>query len=187
MLIRYGACLVILAGLSSRVLSAETLKGTYRNADGTCQVEMDVTFENNRLKGEMTYRENVYSVEGNLEEASDSGDFMHRKIFTLFGLHVSIWKIVGYLGTAIFAGRWFVQLHASRKARKPVMNRTFWLMSLTGSLLILAYFVFGKNDSVGVLSNLFPSSVAAYNLYLDIRHHNEQKACAENGTGGSTA
>jgi lipid-A-disaccharide synthase-like uncharacterized protein len=41
------------------------------------------------------------------------------------------------------------------------------------------------NDSVGVLSNLFPSSVAVYNLYLDIRHHNELKARAENGTGGT--
>lgn len=185
MFVRYGACLALLACLGSRVLSAETLKGTYQTADGTSRVEMDVTLAKNRLKGEMTHSGNVYSVEGNLEEASDSGDFMHRNLFALFGLHISIWKIIGYLGTAIFAGRWFVQLHASRKARKPVMNRAFWLMSLAGSLLILAYFVFGKNDSVGVLSNLFPSSVAVYNLYLDIRHHNELKARAENGTGGT--
>ena len=29
-------------------------------------------------------------------------------------------------------------------------------MSISGSLLLLPYFIFGKNDSVGVLSNLFP-------------------------------
>jgi lipid-A-disaccharide synthase-like uncharacterized protein len=29
--------------------------------------------------------------------------------------------------------------------------------------------VFGKNDSVGVLSNLFPFAVALYNLYLHRR------------------
>ena len=44
-------------------------------------------------------------------------------------------------------------------------------MSLTGSLLLLAYFSFARIDSVGILSNLFPCLVAAYNLYLDIRHH----------------
>jgi len=37
-------------------------------------------------------------------------------------------------------------------------------------LLLLSYFTFGKNDSVGVLSNLFPAGVAAYNLVLDLKH-----------------
>jgi lipid-A-disaccharide synthase-like uncharacterized protein len=43
-------------------------------------------------------------------------------------------------------------------------------MSLVGSICLLSYFVFGKNDSVGILSNLFPLFVAAYNLVLDRRH-----------------
>ena len=34
--------------------------------------------------------------------------------------------------------------------------------------MLLAYFVFGKNDSVGVLNNLFPACVAAYNLNLEL-------------------
>jgi lipid-A-disaccharide synthase-like uncharacterized protein len=41
-------------------------------------------------------------------------------------------------------------------------------MSLAGSLLTLSYFTFGKNDSVGILSNLFPCMVASYNLFLDV-------------------
>jgi len=44
-------------------------------------------------------------------------------------------------------------------------------MSVVGSLLVLAYFTLGKWDSVGILSNLFPAFVAAYNLVLDFRHH----------------
>ena len=40
--------------------------------------------------------------------------------------------------------------------RRPVVPTVFWLMSISGSLLLLSYFVFGKNDSVGILSNLFP-------------------------------
>jgi lipid-A-disaccharide synthase-like uncharacterized protein len=42
-------------------------------------------------------------------------------------------------------------------------------MSVSGSLLLLAYFTFGKNDSVGILSNLFPVFIALYNLYLELR------------------
>lgn len=80
------------------------------------------------------------------------------------------WKLIGYLGVALFAGRWFVQMHYSRKHRRPVVPSVFWLMSISGSLLLLAYFTLGKNDSVGILSNLFPAGVAGYNLYLDLRH-----------------
>lgn len=85
------------------------------------------------------------------------------------GLTITPWKLVGYLGVALFAGRWFVQMHYSRKLRRPVVPTVFWLMSIAGSVLLLAYFVFGKNDSVGILSNLFPAGVAGYNLYLDLR------------------
>jgi lipid-A-disaccharide synthase-like uncharacterized protein len=84
-----------------------------------------------------------------------------------FGLVITPWKLIGYLGVGLFAGRWFVQLAASRVRGKPTLPRLFWYMSITGSLLLLLYFIFGKNDSVGVLSNLFPFFVAMYNLRLD--------------------
>jgi len=92
--------------------------------------------------------------------------------FELFGMILVItpWKIVGYVGVVLFAGRWFVQLWASRRSRKVVMPRLFWYMSITGSLMLLSYFIFGKNDSVGILSNAFPFLVASYNLYLDVTH-----------------
>jgi lipid-A-disaccharide synthase-like uncharacterized protein len=93
-------------------------------------------------------------------------------LFELWGVVVTPWKIVGYLGVALFAGRWFVQLYASRRHRRPVVPRTFWYMSITGSLLLLSYFIWGRNDSVGVLSNAFPLTVALYNLYLDFKSDN---------------
>jgi lipid-A-disaccharide synthase-like uncharacterized protein len=58
------------------------------------------------------------------------------------------------------------------------MPRTFWYMSLMGSVCLLSYFVFGKNDSVGILSNLFPLFVAAYNLALDNRHRKAAASAA---------
>ena len=35
--------------------------------------------------------------------------------------------------------------------------------------MVTSYFIWGKNDSVGVLTNLLPASVAFYNLVMDIR------------------
>jgi lipid-A-disaccharide synthase-like uncharacterized protein len=93
-----------------------------------------------------------------------------RVLVEFFGVVITPWKLVGYLGVALFAGRWFVQLLASRRHRKPVLPRLFWYMSVSGSVLLLSYFVFGKNDSVGILSNLFPLFIAVYNLWLDVKH-----------------
>ena len=87
-------------------------------------------------------------------------DFMH--------VVITPWKLVGYLGVALFAGRWFIQLYASQRKGRPMLPRTFWYMSAAGSLLLLSYFIFGKNDSVGMLSNLFPLFIALYNLRLDL-------------------
>ena len=99
---------------------------------------------------------------------------MNQVLMTVFGVVVTPWKLVGYLGVVLFAGRWFVQMAYSRYHGKPVVPTAFWLMSIFGSLMLLAYFTFGKNDSVGILSNLFPALVAGYNLYLDLQHKRAQ-------------
>ena len=87
------------------------------------------------------------------------------------GLHVTAWKLIGYTGALMFAGRWLVQFIASRRARRPVIPRMFWYMSLVGSVMTLTYFMFSnKQDSVGVLQNLFPAFTAAYSLWLDLKN-----------------
>lgn len=87
------------------------------------------------------------------------------KTFVLTG-----WKIWGFMGAFLFTGRWLVQVYVSKKARRPTLPLGYWYMSLGGSFMLLSYFLFGKNDSVGILSNLFPSLVAGYNLYLEWGH-----------------
>ena len=94
---------------------------------------------------------------------------MNEIIGTPFGVVLTPWKLIGYLGVFLFAGRWVVQVIATRKHRRPVMPRLFWVMSVAGSALLLSYFIWGKNDSVGVLSNLFPAAVAIYNLVMDLK------------------
>jgi lipid-A-disaccharide synthase-like uncharacterized protein len=107
---------------------------------------------------------------------------MNTVLIELFGVTITPWKLVGYLGVLLFAGRWFVQLAASRVSGKPVMPRLFWYMSVFGSVLLLVYFTFGRNDSVGVMSNLFPLFVALYNLYLDYKSNPEAATQASSPT-----
>jgi lipid-A-disaccharide synthase-like uncharacterized protein len=101
---------------------------------------------------------------------------MNQVLGVYLGVVVTPWKLIGYLGVALFTGRWLVQLYVSRLRGQPTLPRLFWYMSIGGSLLLLAYFTFGKNDSVGILSNLFPAGVAGYNLYLDLRARRQHPA-----------
>lgn len=81
------------------------------------------------------------------------------------------WKAVGIAGSLLFASRWFVQFYYTRKFQRVVMPLAFWWLSVGGSTLMLAYFVFGKNDSVGIISTAFPAFVSVYNLIIHMRHH----------------
>lgn len=94
---------------------------------------------------------------------------MNDVIAVIFGISLTPWKLVGYAGVGLFAGRWVVQVLATRAHGRVVVPQSFWAMSVAGSALLLAYFVFGKNDSVGVLSNLFPMTVAIYNWLTHVR------------------
>ena len=103
---------------------------------------------------------------------SDAPGFMDTPIAWLdwTGIHMSPWKLVGWIGALMFGGRWLVQFIASKRAKKPVIPRVFWYMSIVGSVMTLSYFVWGKNDSVGILLILFSMFTASYSLWLDIRH-----------------
>ena len=105
-------------------------------------------------------------------------EMMNQEILWLgwTGLHMTPWKLIGLAGALMFGLRWVVQFLASRKARKPVIPRLFWYMSIVGSLMTLSYFLFSaKQDAVGVLQNLFPAFTAIYSLYLDIQNRGWQR------------
>lgn len=95
---------------------------------------------------------------------------MNEVLFEYHTWVITPWKIIGYIGVSLFGGRWIVQVIASHKHNKPTFPIVFWIMSMTGSVLVLSYFIWGKNDSVGILSNLFPVAIAGYNLFLELTH-----------------
>lgn len=94
---------------------------------------------------------------------------MDEVLFDFGGWIITPWKLVGYVGVLLFGGRWVVQVMASARKRRVTMPRLFWYMSLAGSLCLLSYFIWGKNDSVGILANLMPCLVALFNLVLDFK------------------
>jgi len=90
-------------------------------------------------------------------------------VAALHGFEITPWKTVGLIGSLMFTSRWFVQMYYTRKLKRVVMPLSFWWLSVIGSALLLSYFIVGKNDSVGILSNFFPAFVSVYNLIVHMR------------------
>ena len=57
------------------------------------------------------------------------------------GVEWSIWKVIGWIGNAVFFSRFVVQWYATEKSKRVVVPTAFWWLSLTGSLLLLIYSV----------------------------------------------
>lgn len=69
----------------------------------------------------------------------------------------AFWIAVGFLGQALFSGRFLVQWLSSEKARRSVMPNAFWYLSIAGGVTLLAYAVhrrdpvFIAGQAVGLL------------------------------------
>ena len=98
---------------------------------------------------------------------------MNQPIGEYLGVTLTAWKFIGLLGAIMFSARWLVQLLATRAARKPTIPRSFWYLSVAGSAMTLLYFVFGKNDAVGIVQNAPAFFIAAYNLFHELRQPSE--------------
>ena len=100
------------------------------------------------------------------------------------GVEWSVWKVVGWLGNAIFFSRFFVQWYVTEKRKRVVVPTAFWWLSLIGSLLLLIY-ALRKGDSVFILAYLFPWIPYIRNLIIHYRHKQAHLDCP--GCGNSCA
>ena len=76
-----------------------------------------------------------------------------------------VWVGLGLLGQALFSGRMIVQWLASERAKQSVVPVSFWWMSLVGSSMLMAYFVW-RVEVVGFLGQSAPWAIYARNLWL---------------------
>lgn len=78
------------------------------------------------------------------------------------------WVALGLLGQVLFTGRMLVQWLASEREKRSVIPTAFWWMSLGGSLLLVAYFLW-RRDVVGVLGQSTGCFIYLRNLRLIYR------------------
>lgn len=105
-------------------------------------------------------------------------DWLHSQLW--HDGHFKWWEIVGWAGNAIFSTRFFVQWYATEKKKRVVVPMIFWWLSLTGSLLLLAYALFAQKSLVFVFSYVFAWIPYVRNIIIHRRHseaHVECPAC----------
>lgn len=95
--------------------------------------------------------------------------------------HWSAWKIVGWLGNAVFFTRFIVQWYATEKRRQVVVPPVFWWLSLTGSLLSLSYAIFHARDAVFIFAYALAWIPYVRNLIIHYRHENALRPCPDCG------
>jgi len=86
------------------------------------------------------------------------------------GIEWGVWKVVGWLGNLVFFARFFVQWYATEKLKRVVVPTAFWWLSLAGSLLLLAYALCYKKDSVFIFAYAFTWIPYIRNLIIHRRH-----------------
>jgi len=87
---------------------------------------------------------------------------------------------MGFVGQAMFAGRFGVQWWVSERAGRSIVPISFWVLSLAGGLVMLAYALL-RRDPVFVLGQAGGLLVYGRNLLL-IRRRLEDRAAPRTGT-----
>jgi lipid-A-disaccharide synthase-like uncharacterized protein len=85
----------------------------------------------------------------------------------------TLWLIVGFVGQAVFTGRFVLQWLYSEFKRRSVIPVGFWYLSMLGSALLLTYAIY-RQDPVFIIGQSFGFLVYLRNLQL-IARHQEQK------------
>lgn len=79
-----------------------------------------------------------------------------------------IWTGVGFLGQALFTGRFVVQWLASERARKSVIPLLFWYFSIGGGATLFAYAIY-REDPVFIVGQGAGLAIYLRNLWLTRR------------------
>lgn len=75
------------------------------------------------------------------------------------------WLILGLVGQGLFSARFVIQWLASERAHRSVVPTLFWVFSILGSTVLLAYAVH-RRDPVFILGQSLGLFIYGRNLYL---------------------
>lgn len=80
----------------------------------------------------------------------------------------NFWLVVGFVGQALFASRFLVQIIASERKGRSLIPESFWYLSLGGAALLLSYAI-AIRDPVFIVGQSAGFLIYLRNLWL-IRH-----------------
>jgi len=86
------------------------------------------------------------------------------------------WAAVGFLGQALFFSRWIVQWLASEKRKASYVPFSFWLISLTGGIMVAIYAI-QRQDAVFLLGQTV--GIFSYVRNIILLSNNEQNSDTE--------
>lgn len=93
-----------------------------------------------------------------------------------FWIEWHVWKVIGWLGNAVFFSRFFVQWYATEKKKQVVVPQAFWWLSLIGSIILLCYSLH-KEDSVFIFAYAFTWIPYIRSLVIHRRHKAAHSDC----------
>ena len=96
------------------------------------------------------------------------------KLFTNKDISSSL-LIWGVIGQCIFTFRFVYQWLYSEKRKQSVLPIGFWIISITGSIMVLSYAIFRK-DPVLFVGQLFGVVVYSRNILLGLRQNQAQQS-----------
>jgi len=96
------------------------------------------------------------------------GGYLH----DVFIVSLDWWVLLGFIAQAFFTARFAVQWIASERAGRSVVPLAFWLLSIGGGVLLLAYALY-RRDPVFIAGQAFGVFVYARNLYFVLRERRE--------------
>lgn len=102
----------------------------------------------------------------------------HHALFSMFSGPLTgedVWLIVGFIGQALFFGRFLVQWIVSEKSGRSVVPDLFWYFSLSGGLVLTIY-VIHRQDPVLILGQGVGLIVYVRNIMLVWRERRRQRA-----------
>lgn len=99
-----------------------------------------------------------------IEIANAVGGYLHDVFIT----KLDWWVLLGFFAQAFFTARFLVQWLASERAGKSVIPLSFWLLSIGGGLLLLAYALY-RRDPVFIAGQAFGVFVYLRNLFFVMR------------------
>jgi len=86
----------------------------------------------------------------------------------VFVTRLDWWVLLGFVAQFMFTMRFVVQWIASERAGHSVIPTAFWIFSILGGALLLAYALYRK-DAVFIAGQAFSFFVYARNLYFVMR------------------